>query len=223
MSHAKARLEQARTQLAAINTEHDAILEEQRAIESNAREVAQVVQQPVADRVGFFKSLFRQGKKPTQDEVKRARAEIAEQAAATAQIAEIEKAKSEALAELEGKRLALAHQRRAASLEAAAAQFDLAGEQMSAEIIPEFMRAVEQFKAAYAKLAGAGKAHHEMARALRQEGVSVQAIGTDYPNIHIDIVTLGFPIGVGPGSNLIRLDASALIEAAKVEALQRWR
>jgi len=105
---------------------------------------------------------------------------------------------------------------RMAAFEAASAEFER-------ELIPELRAAADHYRRVYGKVAGAGQAHHEMARVLReQDGIAVQAMGTDRPVGIITLNPVGLGIADGGAFNTLRLDATVPIENGRNEHLQKW-
>lgn len=205
MSHAKQRLQQARAQFEELNAQYANVQAEMHAINTSAGEARQAIAKPANDHVGYLKRLFKSGSKPSEADIGRIKAEIAEHAATTAQAAEIDAAKSQALAELEQKHNDIVTQMRSVAAEIAQANFEVVREEINEQVVPEFVRAREQLRTAYAKVIAASSAHRQMAQTLRDNyGVSGQI----------------FDGVVGP---LFNFDIATDAERIKSDFLQRWQ
>lgn len=109
--------------------------------------------------------------------------------------------------------------------ELAEAQFEAATSEIQQVLIPDLRAAAAQLGAAYARLAGAGQAHFDMANELRERhGLYVQHLGQEWPQKKIVLTAaVGFGISDDGNFNTLVIDASEQLLAAHAEMLQRWR
>lgn len=101
------------------------------------------------------------------------------------------------------------------------AEVDAAAEDVGREV--ERVRAAfAVFGETYARLLGAGVAHHRLVERARALGASGQALGSAFPATTIALHPLGFNIADGGQFNTLSLDLREQIDAAAADAGRRW-
>jgi chromosome segregation ATPase len=103
------------------------------------------------------------------------------------------------------------------------AQFEAAGVEIREVEMPAFRAAAERYAEAWARLAGAGRAHCEMAVDLRGQGVAVQPLGAPQQTRVVRFSPIGFGFADSGGFNSVDVDSGPATDAATAEFLARWR
>lgn len=220
---------------AAARAAHDAILAKLREIEAQATAAEANAQGSVAvgnaqslrqQRAGILGRLLRLGRVEQDDEMRALNKQIASAENVERQAAAIGEALSSVLAELRAEAANVAATLPAAKRELAEAVFEAATADLTANLLPRYVAAADALRDAYAAVAGAGKAHHQLAAEVREVyGVSVSALGQLNPLLVIGVlpVPIGFGLTSGGGYNVLNFDVSAAIRAAESDAIRRWR
>lgn len=224
MSHAKQRLAAAREKIAVLQKKIAAISEQQRQITENAQTAVSFIERPsTQDRVGFLKNMFSSGK-PDKASIARMRDEVASHAASVTQQQEIETAKNAAIDELNQEIRAFSPDLQSLGREIAEAKIEAAREEIYEQIVPEFRAACETFKRAYAKLAGAGAAHADLAAFVRTNtGISCQGAASSNIRTVISISAPVLDLGDAANPAVVQIDASALINQHRAAFKESWQ
>lgn len=227
--------EPASFRLAAAREAHDAILSklndlnaQMLAVDRNAEASAatSAAQSLRQQRTGLLARMLRLGRVEDSAEVRAVDKQLASAEHVERQAAAIAEARAAALAELQAEADVLNAQLPAARRELAEARFEAAGAEIERTVIPAYLAAANRLRDAYAALAGAGRAHHELARELRDvHGVHTGALGQEHPaqRIGINPVPPGFNLSHGGGFNALTYEVGNAIDSARAEALRRWR
>ena len=191
-----------------------------RAQSEPARDAVALPDRLNSQRRDMIATGLRSGVMPDLTDIDTQRA-AAKDAASTA-LTEVDAA-DQVIAELEQEVASLHAQLAARQRELVLAQFAEAPADIE-QSVRKLRAAVAAVGAAYAELAGAGVAHCQMARELRENyGESVQAHGVSHPLAAQFIVATGFGIDSGDGVNRIGFNVHAEIQHAAAEALKRWK
>lgn len=220
LATAQANVADLHDQLAAIN-ERRRLVEQGAAPVEAAAGTAQTLRQQLSTAIA---RMLKAGK------VDRGAPELRaiDRALAPAEVSEREavavlQTKAILLAELDAEATTLASQLQAARVELLQAQHGAARSEIERELLPSYRRTCEAQASAYARLAGAGQAHCEIARELRdQHGITSPPLGVDYPQGRLIFVAVGFGLDHGDGFNTIGIDTSAAIAQEAQLARERW-
>jgi hypothetical protein len=222
------RLESARAVLDEITRQLDALHVQIADVEAGAAPAAAAAGAAASlrqQKTGMFARMLKLGKVDTAaPEVRAIDKQLADAETVERQSAAVVAARGEVIAELQAQVAELSARLPAARRELALAQFEEAGQDIRNELLPAFRAACAALGSSYARLVGAGSAHSQLARVLReQHGVTGQALGIEFPATSINIAVVGFGLDGNDGFNNLRVDVRAEIDAAAAEALKRWR
>jgi uncharacterized protein YdcH (DUF465 family) len=133
-------------------------------------------------------------------------------------------ARGEVVADLQAQVRALNEQSQAVHRELLQAQFEAAAHEIHTGLIPAVRVAAAALGVAMARLCGAGVAHNQLARELREKhGLNVQALGTEWPQRQIILNPIAFGISDNGQFNSLAIDLGTQIDEAAADALNRWR
>jgi hypothetical protein len=222
------RLESARAALKAVRARRVAIDVQVATVESGAAPsaaAAGAAQSLRQQRTGILARMLKLGRVDTAaPDVVAIDRKLIDAEQTERQSAAVAAARAEVLADLEAQVRAVNEQIPAAHRELLLAQFEAAADEIRRDLIPALRDACAALGVAMAKLAGAGVAHCQLAREIRdQHGDFVQALGSESPIHTLDVIALGFGIGDNGGYNNSRIAVRTEIIAAAADALARWR
>ncbi|MCA6216692.1 hypothetical protein KGA65_09100 [Ideonella sp. B7] len=213
-------LREADQRLAAINEEMARL----NAEAANAGAVTGRASAIKAERRGLIARLIRAGQRVTgaEPEVLALSEQLTDLAPRESGAAVVSEAVQEMLVELQAEAAAIHAQRPGLIGQVRLARFAEAGEEIEA-LKPQVETLLEQLGEAYARLCGAGMAHQQLARQLReQHGASVQPLGAEFQTRQISLPVAGFSYTTASAYNLLLSDVGAAMDAAKAEFLFKW-
>jgi chromosome segregation ATPase len=216
---ARARVTDLKAKLAAVETSVARAENATSPVEQTATQ-AQSLRQRIKAK---FAAMLQAGKLDTgESEVVDLNIQLAAAEGAERQAAAIAEARRTVVADYQSQAADLRSQLATATLSLKELLFTAAGADIEQRLITAYLEAFQKLADAKAELDGGGQAHNEMARPLREHGISVQALGTDLPEKFLIAHPTGYGISSNGQFNTLRIDCSASIEAARVAFREKW-